>query len=147
APARALVIAPPPGPLRVVNADCVVAGTVTSIEKDDVEVEVAPGAKQKITYRIAVVTIADGIKGAKDQKTVRVAFIPPNQDPAKPPKLPIRPGGRGPVLKLGQEGLFYLTKHPKESFYLAPIFYDVISRDSKDYAEHLAAAKKGVKLL
>ena len=101
--AYALVIAPPAGPQRVINADAVVVGKVVGIEPQDVMV-------MNVTYRVAVVKVDDAIRGAKDAKQVRVAFIPP---PANPPKL-IRPGFRGVQLAVGNTGMFILKKHEKE---------------------------------
>src|SRR5438270_505326 len=105
--ALALVIAPPPGPSRVVNSDMVIVGKVEGIEPQDVMVA-------NVSYRIAIVKVTDAIRGAKDVKTVRVGFMPPPLN-AKPPL--IRPGFRGVQLQAGQEGLFLLTKHPQEKFY------------------------------
>src|SRR5207244_1085176 len=74
--ARALMIAPPPGPVRIVNSDAVFVGRVTQIEPVDVDAKAFPGAKDTIKYRIAVVQVEKIVRGLKDEKSVRVGFIP-----------------------------------------------------------------------
>src|ERR1043166_3493275 len=98
--ARALVIAPPAGPARVINADAVIVGKVVGLEPQDVMV-------MNVTYRVAIVKVDQALKG-KEAKQVRIAFIPP---PANPPKFKIG-GGRGGVqLAEGNAGLMILKKH------------------------------------
>jgi hypothetical protein len=148
--ARALRVAvppAPPGPQRVVHADTVIVGRVAALEDKDVEVEI-PGTTQKAKYRIAIVNLAEGIKGAKDMKSVRVAFIPPPAGQPGQPIRPIRPGLPQRVeLKVGMEGLLFLTKHAKESFYLVPNYYDVVSREAPTFKKDLDEAKQAAKLL
>src|SRR5205085_58907 len=55
-----------PLPNRVATADIVVAGKVTSIEDKTVMAAQFPGAKNKIEYRIAVVTLSDALLAPKD---------------------------------------------------------------------------------
>lgn len=146
--ARAIAIAlPPPGPQRVALADAVLVGRVTALEDKDVEVDI-PGAQQKVKYRIAIVTVAEDIRNAKALKTVRVGFFPP---PAGQPDQPIRPiprpGFQRVELKVGQEALFYLTKHEKESFYLVPNYYDVTAKDAPNFKKDHEEAKLCAKLL
>src|SRR5437016_12173867 len=73
--ARALMIAAPPGPVRIVNSDAVFVGKVTQIEPVDVDAKAFPGAKETVKYRIAVVQVEKVIRGVKDEKSVRVGFI------------------------------------------------------------------------
>src|SRR5262245_24195307 len=147
--ARALVIAPPPGPARVAQADVVVVGRVVAHEDKDIEVMLPGGAKQ--TYRIAVINITEHVRGMKDAKTVRVGFLPVKGPvgvpPAVRPPIGIRPGF-GPVnLDIGQDGLFFLTKHGKETFYTAANYYDAVPRTAPDFEKQLGDAKKTAKLL
>src|SRR5438874_1646650 len=65
ATAKALMIAPPPGPQRVAMADAVVVGKVTSIEAKTVMATRFPGDKEKGEYTIAVVKIEETLAGAK----------------------------------------------------------------------------------
>src|SRR5262249_56947741 len=64
-PASALVIAPPPGPARMAQADVILTGRVVGIEPQDVQVEPFLGAKEKIKLRVAVVKVNDKIRGLK----------------------------------------------------------------------------------
>ena len=135
--AYALVIAPPAGPQRVINADAVVVGKVVGIEPQDVMVT-------NVTYRVAVVKVDDAIRGAKDAKQVRVAFIPP---PANPTKL-IRPGFRGVQLAVGNTGMFILKKHEKEDFYTlgGPNGYFINSENNKNFDDDVKSVKAIVKI-
>lgn len=153
--ARAIAIAPmaPPGPVRTAQSDAIVVGRVVAHEDKDIEVMLPGGGKQ--TYRIAIVNISENVKGMKDAKSVRVGFFPPAKggpgDPAVPPVIrPIRPGigGFGPAnLSVGQDGLFFLTKHPKENFYTAPTFNHAVARSAPTFDKDLDEAKKTVKIL
>ena len=149
--ARAMMIAPPAGPVKLAQADAVVLGRVVGLEDRDVAAAPLPGALNKVNYRVAVVKVSEIIKGAKGADTLRVAFIAPQ--PVVPPRP--GPGGirpfirRGPVLNLapGQEGLFYLTKHATESFYVLPAYYSFTNGQAANYGPELTLARKTVKLL
>src|SRR5689334_12392153 len=78
-PARALVIAPPPGPMRAAKAEVIVVGRIIALEEKDVSAQQFPKATQNVNYRIAVVTVSEVIKGKKELKTIRLGFIPPPQ--------------------------------------------------------------------
>jgi hypothetical protein len=124
ATAFALVAAPNPPVRRAIGSDVVLVGKVTGFEKDLVQAEPYPGAKQKTGYKVAVVKIEDGLAGTGKMKEIKIGFIPP----AKPdPNAPVRPGIRPPrggfgipELKEGQEFLFFLAKHPSGDFYIMP---------------------------
>ena len=160
ATARAMMIAPPPGPQRVALADAVVIGRVVEIEKNDLSVPSFPGApaNAKITYRVAVVQVADVVRGTKGMKTVRVGFIPtPKLVPGKvgvpvqPGRPVIRPGirplRRGIQLEVGQTGLFYLTKHFQAPIYTLPAVYGFTQRTNANYDKEVAEAQTSAKLL
>src|SRR5262245_10616401 len=110
--ADAFAIAMPmrPGKNRVAVTDAIVLGRVVGMEDMDVKVPLARGVDQKATYRIAVVNVAEVIKGKKDLKQIRVGFMPvgvPAVDgpQPQPQPRPIQPRpGFGPVhLQTGQE--------------------------------------------
>jgi hypothetical protein len=130
-PARALVIAPPPSPVRAAKAECIVIGRVVALEPQDVEAPPAANVNAKMTYRIAVIAVNESLKGVQGQNTLRLAFIPPPQ--GNQPR--IRPGFRRPVLNLnvGQDGIFFLTKHFQGKFYLAPMYYDFVSSQTPNF--------------
>lgn len=125
-PARALLVAPPPlGPQRIANVDAIVVGRVIAIEGKDVQAPAAPKS-EKIAYRVAVVSVTEPIKGAANQKMIRLAFpAPPTDQPAGGIRRPIR--RTSPNFEVGQDGMFFLTKHFQEPFFTAPMYYDFVS--------------------
>jgi hypothetical protein len=145
--ARAMMVRPPAGPVKVAQADTVVVGRVMGLEDQDVTAPL-PGTTNKVKYRIAVVRVHERIKGGKGKDTVRVGFLSPA--PAVPPGGGVRVFIRRPAsvnLAPGQDGIFYLTRHPTESFYVVPAFYSFTSSQAPNYAEELKGARKAVKLL
>ena len=133
-----VIAMPPPGPARVANSDVVIVGKVDALEPQDVTV-----ANTK--YRIAVVRINEGIKGAKaGQKTLRIGFVPIE----KPNPMVIRTGARPVQLEPGQEGLFLLKKHAKEDFYTigGVVGYFINSDKNKDFDKEVQAAKASAKV-
>lgn len=147
-PARALVVAPPPGPQRVAQADAVVIGRVVGIEPQDIALPAAPGLPNGM-FRVAVVNVAESIRGAKDAKMIRLAFLAPQNPPPKKGPILIRPGIRGVVPTVGLEGLFFLTKHPTENLYLAPNYYDVVAsgQNNENFQREAEQARKAAKVL
>ncbi|HEX5272691.1 MAG TPA: hypothetical protein VFW33_19475 [Gemmataceae bacterium] len=143
-PAAGKMIAFSPIPQRVATADAVVVGKVTAIEDKTVTAEPMPGATNKVEYEVAVIKIGDGLLGTKGLTHVKVGM-------PKPPAggRGIRPGGYGPPkLTVDQEGVFFLNKHPTESFYLLLSPTSVISKASNDnYEKELARVKECAKLL
>ncbi|HEY2911346.1 MAG TPA: hypothetical protein VGI99_13940 [Gemmataceae bacterium] len=125
APASALMIAMKPATERAISAEVVVVGKVTAIEKESVAAAPAPGAKNKVDYKVAVVRIESALAGAANLTHIKVGFIP--QPPPAAPQ-PVQPGGvrpfivrRRPVLpelKEGQQYVLFLTKHPDAGFYI-----------------------------
>jgi hypothetical protein len=143
--AYALIIAPPPGPVRIVQSDAVFVGKVIAIEPQDVDAKPFPGAKETVKYRIAVVSVSQAVKGMKDEKMVRVGFVPPV--PRKP-GLPISSGSlRNTQLQIGQEGLFMINKHSDGKFYQAPQFGYFVSAQDKSFTEEVNTAKKVVTVM
>src|SRR5262249_1133208 len=117
-PAQALKVRMSPLPERVAQADAVVVGKGTDIEKKNVAAKPFPEAEEKMEYQVAVIEIKDGIVGAKGLTHLRVAFIPMQEGDA--PRPVVR---RGPVMTLtkGQEGCFFLQQHFEENFYVMSI--------------------------
>lgn len=149
--ARAMMIAPPPGPQRLVGAQCVVVGKVTAIEEKTIEASPAAGAP-KVLYRVAVVKISDEIRGANGLTSIRVGFIPPMDAPAPGPEggPRIRPIRRMPqvTLAVGQEALFFVKKHHEKDFYVAPMYFDVVNKEGNaNFDKDVALLKKCEKLI
>lgn len=144
-PARALVVAPPPpGPDRLAKVDCIVVGRVIAIEGKDIQAPmVAKG--DKVTYRVAVVSVTDPIKGAKEQKMIRLGFQPPPTASDQPGAIrrPIR--RFSPVFEVGQDGMFFLTKHFQENFYTAPMYYDFVNSQNGNFNQEVKQVKLTLK--
>jgi hypothetical protein len=141
---HALRIAPPPGPVRIVNSDAVFVGRVDEFEPVDVDAKQFPGAKETVKFRIATVKVTEVIRGLKDEKTIRVGFVP---FVAPKPGVPITGRGRGPELTVGQEGLFMISKHADGKFYLVPDFGYFVSSKDKAFDAEVKTAKKVVKIM
>jgi hypothetical protein len=89
-----------PSPLvQFALADCVVVGQVTAIEDKTQLAMPYPGAPQKQEYKIAVVRILNGLKGAHGLTHVRIGVPAPQTFPP------------------GYEACFFLTPHFEESFF------------------------------
>ena len=116
-----------PAPLsttqKAVQADAVVVGKVTAIEAEDAEVLPFAGAADKVKWKVGVIKVETGLIGAKNVTHVKVLFPPPVAAP------PVNPGAGGPIivrtgggyapvtLKEGEEGLYFLSKHPTAANY------------------------------
>src|SRR5262245_4765700 len=115
---HALVARPFPLAQKVAVSDAVVVGRVVAVEERVVEVAQAPNAT-KTAYTIANIKINDGLVGTKGLTNIRVGFIPTaavNPNGGRPPIR--RPGVVIPNLAAGQEGCFFLSKHPVGDFYV-----------------------------
>lgn len=133
-PAVAKRIAAPPPPLtRALQSDATVVGKVTTIEKETVSAAPGPGAP-KVDYRVAVIKLDAGLIGASNVTHVKVGFIPP---PVGPDGNPLPRRGYQPVaLSAGQEGMFFLTRHPTAGFYvIAPMQPPVVGAGDAIKAE------------
>ena len=131
---------------RLMQADAIVVGRVVAMEPMDIDASPSPG-QANVKYRVTVVQVSEIIHGlAKDTKNVRVAFVmQPNNVPGGPgiqilPAQPAQPAiqpfpGRRPFiqqvnLQVGQDGMFALSKHHKEKFYLVPNYTNFIQREN-----------------
>lgn len=135
----------PPGPARLAKADAVVIGRVVAHEPKDIQIAPAPGAGN-VTYRVAVVNVSEALRGAKDAKSVRIAFIPRgDKEPIRP-----RPGFGAPQLNTGMEGMFFLTKHHAEKdLYVVQGPFDVVVKGENDrgFEKEVGEAKRAAKVL
>jgi hypothetical protein len=152
--AKAMMIAPAPIVQRVATADCVVIGTVTSLEAKTVKAPRFANDKDGAEYTIAVIKIEKGYLGAKDLTHIRVGFIPP-----PPPVNPMNPGTgpvigpiRRPIPQLNlvkdQQICLFLSRHPQGGdFYVAPAYYDFIDPKNANFAKDKEEIEKAAKLL
>ncbi|HJZ94257.1 MAG TPA: hypothetical protein VKE40_25555 [Gemmataceae bacterium] len=163
APAQAKKLIATPGPQRpstlVGRADVVFVGNVIDVEKGTVEATQSRGAPkdQKISYKVAVVKIEDGIIGGKGLTQFRVGF--PADAAATPAPSAggvapgvggrIRPIGIAPVaLLVGEEGCFFLTQHHDADFYiLASDAMGFLNKKDENYTKQLDEVKKLAKAL
>jgi hypothetical protein len=131
----------PPIPQRVALADCVVVGQVTSVPADLVHAFALPkiAGAAKVPHQMAVVRIDSVVAGAKDLRELRVGFIAPPSSP-----------GRRPAFQwsVGQQGCFFLRKHPDEAFWVLQSEFDMLDKArDKDYERRLALVRRCGKLL
>jgi hypothetical protein len=130
---------------KVVRADLVVLGKVTAIEKDTIDVLAVPGAKDKVTYRVAVIKVESGLLGAANVTHVKVGFVPP------PPNAPpVRPGrnGFGPTVPTeGMEGVFYLTRHHSGAFSVIDFMLAPSLTGDGNYKDEVALTKRAAAVL
>jgi hypothetical protein len=157
APAAALMIARLPIDSLALTTPVIVTGKVTSIDKDTVDAS-SPyaGATDKIAYKVATVKIDKALAGADGITHIKIGFIPPAppapngpgaQPGIRPIGRPIRPGLQLPELKVDQESLFFLAKHPKADFYvLAPMAppVDIKTDDGKKQLDVVTKALAAV---
>ena len=137
---------------KTVQSDAVVVGKVTEIEKEEVEVTPHQGATDKAKMKVAVIKVETGLVGAKNVTHVKVlmpgaAAEQPGEPGIGRPGIgrPIRPGigGFGPVtLKDGDEGLFFLAKHPTAAnYYTISAGNNPIPAKDEKYKEELTKVK------
>ena len=105
APAGVIPAGALPIPNRVAAADAVVVGKVTAIEEKTVLVK---EGNRMVEYKIAVVTVGDGLLGTKGAKTVRLGFVP------IPPNVRINPAPLQPAVDM--EGCFFLHASDNDFF-------------------------------
>lgn len=118
---------------KVARAEIVVAGKVSAIEKDLVNAIRFPGDTEKVGHKVAVIKIDKGLVGGQGVTHVKVGFVPP---PPVDPNAPVRPGRGGFQqfeLKEGQEGVFFLTKHPSGEFYTASPMMAPLDSKAENY--------------
>jgi hypothetical protein len=143
APAPAMLPAPAPIPVRVAGADAVVVGKLGKVEDKTASAAPVPGAK-KVDYQVLTLKVEEGILGARKGDEIRLGFVLPTPPP---PGVFRSGGGRAVVYSPGQEGLFFLTKHADESFYVAPMYFSFTGKQNANYAKELELTKRCVKLL
>jgi hypothetical protein len=137
----------PPLPQRVALADCVCTGRITALEAEPVSafplLKIA-GAP-KVPHQIALVDLQTSVVGAKGLRQLRVGYVaplPPDQGgPSRPRRPPIK-------LTVGQEGCFFLRKHPEEPFYVMQAVWDLQDKaTAKDFDREMILIKRCARLL
>ena len=125
-----------PNPIqRAFQADVVVVGKITAIEKESVEAAESPGAA-KIAHKIAVIKVETSLAGAANLTHVKVGFVP--QDP----NAPRRGGPIAFALSENREALFFLTKHSSGQFYTFNWMSNPVDATAENFKESIANVKK-----
>jgi hypothetical protein len=130
----------PPLPQRVALADCVVVGKVTKVVSDPVLAFALPKISKapRVRYQLAVLRVETALVGAKDLRELSVGFIVPS--PSR------RPADF--QWSVGQEGCFFLRRHPDESFHVIQAAWDVVDKArTKEFDRDLSLVKRCAKLL
>lgn len=135
---RADVAAPPPPASRVASVDAIVVGRIVAHEDKDVETLYGPGGA-KVVFRVALINPSERIIGVKDAKVIRVAYIAKKEGGFR------RPGT--PQLEIGLDGVFFLTKHFSEDFYIAPMYFDFYARTSPEFEREMPVIRRKAKML
>lgn len=131
---------------KLVRADAVVVGKVTALEKEPVTAPAAPGAKEKLSFRVAVVKVEGALVGAADVTHVKIGFEPVPADPSAP--APPRRSGPTPFAPAADsEGLFFLTKHHGGDFYVITGMLAPVLTAAPDYKDQVALAKQAAAVL
>ncbi|MFO0797509.1 MAG: hypothetical protein U0804_08520 [Gemmataceae bacterium] len=141
-----LVVAFSPPAQRAVAAQVVVVGTVTSIDKEPVEVSPGRGAQGKVTYKLAVVKVDEALSGAAGLTHLKVGFVSVGA-PAPQPGRPILPRRGGVELKEGDQYVFFLNRHHDGNFYVMPFSSPPLDPKSEGATTELAEVKKSLAVL
>lgn len=132
---------------KVAHAQVVVAGKVTAVEKGTVDAIRFPGDTEKVPHKVVVIKIDKGIVGGDTVTHLKVGFIPP---PPVDPNAPVRPGRGGlPAvdLKEGQEGVFFLVKHPSGEFYTITPMLAPLDAKAENYKAQVETVTKAAAVL
>jgi hypothetical protein len=127
-------------PQRVALADCVVVGTVTKVMSDPVHAFALPkiSGAPRVRYQLALLRVETVVRGAKHLREMRVGYVAP-------------PPSRRPAdfqWSVGQEGCFFLRRHPDESFHVIQAAWDVMDKArTKEFEQDLSRVKRCAKLL
>jgi hypothetical protein len=130
---------------QAIQADVIVVGKVTEVEKEMARATPFPGSKDQVEFHVGVVKISQKILGAKGLTTVRVGW---QQVAPIPIGGPIRrPPIRQPIaLTEGLEGCFLLNKHHDGDFYVLAQWGQPVDKKAADFNTQLETVKKVVKI-
>ena len=136
---------------KVAQSDAIVAGKVTTLEKETVELPQFAGDKNKAAFTVAVIKVETALAGVKNVTHIKVAFLAQPGAVGGGEELPLgKPGirplpirGFGPIqLTEGQEGIFFLQKHPgSDSYHSVAQGMTPISAKAENYKDELAKVK------
>lgn len=125
-------VAAPPNPVqRALQAEVVIAGKVTSIEKEPVEIE---AGGQKTAYKVGVIKVESALVGAANTTHIKVGI------PAVSGRVRVQ-------LEENQEGLFFLTKHPSGQFHTFNWMTGPVPATDENYKAVTANVKKALAVI
>lgn len=114
---RATSIAPPSLPALVGGSEAVVVGEVVEIEPDRIELDVPLFKRRandgKVKFAVAKFRPTECLLGVPAGDTIRVAFVPEDQQPNDGLGIPT------PVLKVGEKRLLYLDRDKGKNLLVA----------------------------
>jgi len=146
APAQALMIARAPLADRVTAAACIITGKVKSVEEKTVSALPYPGAPNKEEFTVVLVDVDEGLVGAKGVTRIRLGYqAPAVVNPGGGIRPPIR--RRALTFSVGQEGAFFLQKHPDEDFFIVSNMFGYSDKKTPNYDKELENLRRCVKLL
>jgi hypothetical protein len=129
---------------KVLQADAVVVGKVTGIDKETVELEQFPGGP-KVAHAVANVKIESSLFGAKNVTHLKIAYVPPGTQGQPGAARPVRPGfGGQPAYTPAEEheGVFFLSKHPtSENHYQVQFNHNPVLSTDPRYKDEVATVK------
>ena len=143
-------LVPPPFrstiPERILKAEVIVLGRIESIESEPVLAAAMLDDLYQSAFRIARLKIREGLRGAEGLLEVRVGFRPVNH-----------PHHRHLELAVGDEGCFFLQRHPDRAFFLLqpPLAFRqgakpeaiFLRSDSLGYAREVSLTHRCIRLL
>jgi hypothetical protein len=136
----------PPLPQRVALADAIILGKVTELEETLIDAAPLPKSPRgrKLPHRIAIVQVAESVRGVKEQAQLRVGFIslsPDTQAPGVRRLAQVK-------LAVSQQGCFFLHRHPDETFYVVGSPTDVIDpAKAKNFEKDQTLIRRCARLL
>ena len=138
----------PFGPLeKIARAQLVITGKVTAVEKEMVNAIRYVGDTEKVPHKVVVIKIDKGLVGGGAVTHVKVGFIPPAPVDPNAPGRPVRGGYQAIDLKEGQDGLFFLTKHPSGEFYTVTPMLAPLDPKAENYKAQVEQVTKAAAVL
>ncbi len=150
-----------PIPQRMLQADTVVVGKVTTVAEKPTKAERFKGDAQKADYRLFTIKIDSALKGGNGLTHIKVGCLVPmgvapvvpgvidDQPIRKPfPGRPIRPFPiqQLPMLEKDQEVLLFLRPHVSEPFYTISAMGDVTDSKAGNFKADVELARKVSKI-
>ena len=136
---------------KAMQADVVVVGKVTGIDKETVDLEPFPG-QPKVPHTVANIKIETALFGVKNVTHVKLAYVKQGEggQPGGGSGGPGFPGGKRPfpgrfqpfTPAVDQEGVFFLKKHPtSDKHYVVDMGHNPVLSSDATYKDELEKVK------